>query len=211
MTLITTKHRHHLQTTPAIKVQQKKSMKSSYGQCSLFLYPQQHDFSIQDMPHFISALQSTGFILRKIDPQEADLRFFTGDKYLDYIAYMGCAPSIQFEAGENGEDFCLIKIHYYKSAKLIYNKTQSRPPQCPGCKKPVKNWQQNKTSTTLHCDLCHSKSNIKDLNWRKMAGYAQLFIEITDIFPKEAIPQQLLLDKLSNITNTGWQYFYSCQ
>jgi len=44
-----------------------------------------------------------------------------------------------------------------------------------------------------------------------MAGYAQLFIEITDIFPKEAIPQQLLLDKLSDITNVDWQYFYSCQ
>jgi hypothetical protein len=44
-----------------------------------------------------------------------------------------------------------------------------------------------------------------------MAGYARLFIEITDIFPKEAIPQQLLLDKLSAIARTDWQYFYSCR
>ena len=186
-------------------------MNSSYGQCSLFLYPEQPDFSIHDMPYFISALQKMGFIWQKIDPQEIDLHFFTGDKYLDFIAYMGCAPSIQFEAGEKGEDFCLIKIHYYNSAKLIHSKTQLRPPQCPECKKPVKNWQQNKASTTIHCDLCHSTSAIETFSWRKMAGYAQLFIEITDIFPKEAIPQQLLLDKLGNITNTGWQYFYSCQ
>ena len=84
-------------------------MNSSYGQCSLFLHPEQHDFSVHDMAYFISALQQTGFILRKIDPQETDLRFFTGDKYLDYIAYMGCAPSIQFEADENSENFCFIK------------------------------------------------------------------------------------------------------
>ena len=185
-------------------------MNSSYGQCSLFLHPQQHDFSVHDMAYFISALQQTGFMLRKIDPQETDLRFFTGNKYLDYIAYMGCAPSIQFEADENSENFCFIKIHYYKSAKLIYSKTQSRPPQCPGCKKPVKNWRQNKTSTTVHCDLCHSTSSIETFNWRKMAGYSRLFVEITDIFPKEAIPQQLLLDKLTHITSTGWLYFYSC-
>jgi len=185
-------------------------MNSSYGQCSLFLHPQQHDLSIHDMSYFISALQQTGFILRKINPQETDLRFFTGDKYLDYIAYMGCSPSIQFEADENDKDFCLIKIHYYKSAELIYSKTQPRPPQCPGCKKPVKNWQDTKTATTIKCNQCDITSNIEDFNWRKMAGYSRLFIEITDIFPKEAIPQQLLLDKLSNITNTGWQYFYSC-
>jgi hypothetical protein len=44
-----------------------------------------------------------------------------------------------------------------------------------------------------------------------MAGYAQLFIEITDIFPREAIPQQILLDKLASITDVEWLYFYSCR
>ena len=32
-----------------------------------------------------------------------------------------------------------------------------------------------------------------------------------DIFPKEAIPQQLLLDELAAITKTEWHYFYSCR
>jgi len=163
----------------------------------------------------MAALQKIGFISQKINPEEAENIFFTGNKYLEYIAYMGCAPSIQFEASpnnsDNNSDFCFVKIHNYKAARLIHSKKQARAPHCPNCKKPVKNWQQDISSTTIHCDLCHSTSSIEAFNWRKMAGYAQLFIEITDIFPKEAIPQQLLLDKLSNITNTGWQYFYSCQ
>jgi hypothetical protein len=61
------------------------------------------------------------------------------------------------------------------------------------------------------CDQCQTRSTIEEFNWRKMAGYARLFIEITDIFPKEAIPQQLLLNILSATFNADWQYFYACQ
>ena len=190
-------------------------MNSSYAHCSLFLHPEQDDFLIKDFSALIAALQKIEFISQKINAEKAENIFFTGSKYLDYIAYLGCAPSIQFDASannsDNSSDFCFIKIHNYKSARLIHSQKQARAPQCPHCNKPVKNWQQNKTSSTIHCDLCHSTFNIEAFNWRKMAGYAQLFIEITDIFPKEAIPQKTLLDKLSNITNADWQYFYSCQ
>lgn len=66
------------------------------------------------------------------------------------------------------------------------------------------------TDDTINCGLCHTASNIGKLNWRKMAGYAQVFIEITDIFPKEAIPQQALLKLLSDAYDTEWLYFYNC-
>ena len=186
-------------------------MVASNSHCSLFLCPKQHDFSIKDFSFFLPALQKIGFISQKINAEEHKNSFFTGNRYLDYVAYMGCAPAIQFKASENNKQFCQINILHFDSAKLIHSQALARAPHCPNCQKPVKNWQQNKTSTTIHCDLCHSTSSIETFNWRKMAGYSRLFIEITDIFPKEAIPQQLLLDKLSNITNTGWQYFYSCK
>ena len=186
-------------------------MHTSYGHCSLFLNPQQHNFSIQHDPHFISALQEIGLISKKINLQETDDRYFTGDNFLEHIAYMGCAPAIQFEADENSDAFSHIKIHYCKSAKLIYSKTHSRPPQCPNCKKPVANWQDKQSDTSIECDRCCTTARIDQFNWRKMAGYARLFIEITDIFPKEAIPQPALLDKLTAITGVKWLYFYSCQ
>ena len=186
-------------------------MNQTFSQCSLYLCPEQHDFMHYDILSFISALQDINFISQPINTKTSDYSFFTGNNFLDFIAYMGCAPAIKFEASEADNDFCYIKIHQFDSAKLIHSQTQARAPHCPHCKKPVSNWQQNRTSTTILCNLCHNTSNIEDFNWRKMAGYAQLFIEITDIFPKEAIPQQLLLDKLSDITKTGWLYFYSCK
>jgi hypothetical protein len=185
-------------------------MNSTHGKCSLYLHPKQASCFVTDLPTFIHALQEIGLIAQKIDVQK-HMHYYVGDRYLDYIAYMGCAPSIQFEAGDNNENFCFIKIQQHTKAELIHNQKQSRAPHCPNCNKPVNNWQSAKTDTTIHCDQCGTTSDIEKFNWRKMAGYAQLFIEITDIFPKEAIPHQLLLDKLATITDTDWQYFYSCQ
>ena len=181
-------------------------MNQSFGQCSLFLHPEQN--SSQNTSSFITALQNIELISNTINSQ--DKHFHVGEKFLDYVAHMGCAPNIQFKESPNNENFCFIKIHYHDQNQLIVSKIQAKPPQCPECKKPIKNWQDKITDTTLFCEHCDTTTNIENINWRKMGGFSNLFIEITDIFPKEAIPQHFLLDKLSKITQTNWLYFYSC-
>lgn len=185
-------------------------MNSIHGKCSLYLIPEQPDFAIEDLSSLVSSLQDIGLISQKINQQHSNRHYYSGERYLEYVAYMGCAPSIQFEAGVNDEDFCFIKLYQYEKPTLIYSETQSRTPLCPTCGKPVKHWQHNRTDTSIRCNLCHTSSGIEKFNWRKMAGYARLFIEITDIYPKEAIPQQLLLNKLTGKLGTGWSYFYAC-
>lgn len=184
-------------------------MNSGYTDCSLYLCPGKHDLSAEDTLSLVSALQTIGFIAGSIDQAEKD-HYHTGERFLDYVAYMGCAPAIQFEASDSNSNFCFIKIHKYESARLIYSQKQARDPQCPDCKKSINNWLANKTDTQIECKQCGTRFNIEDLNWRKMAGYARLFIEITDIFPKEAIPQQSLLENLADISGSSWSYFYSC-
>lgn len=190
-------------------------MNSTYGQCSLFLCPDKNTSSAnlesKDITQLVTELQAIGFISRPINNSGTSTDFFTGDSFLDHIAYMGCSPAIQFEPSATNSNFCHIKIHLYNEAQLIASKKQSRAPHCPNCMLPAKNWIDNKTPTQIFCDQCNTTSNIEKFNWRKMAGYAQIFIEITDIFPKEAIPQSLLLDKLSDIFDTNWLYFYSCK
>jgi hypothetical protein len=198
-------------------------MKASFDSCSLYLCPEQHDLSIKDREALISDLReikliAAGFNLPGIHTKETESSFYSGEKFLDYIAYMGCSPAIQFEPGspEGGEHegsrFCHIRIHHFEPAELIHNMgPQAKAPLCPSCKKPVKDWQAARSGSQILCPSCSSAANIQDYNWRKNAGFAQLFIEITDIFPKEALPQQLLLDRLRDITGTGWQYFYSCR
>ncbi len=186
-------------------------MSSAHGQCSLYLAPDQPDFTVQDLSSFVSALQDIGLISHSMDPDNNDTGYYSGERYLDYIAYMGCAPAIQFEATDGNHNFCFIRLHRYDVAELIYSNTQSRAPHCPACNKPVRSWQHNMNGRSILCDSCNTRSGIEKFDWRKMSGYARLFIEITDIFPKEAIPQQILLDKLSALSGTDWQYFYSCR
>ena len=184
-------------------------MSQAFNQCSLYLRPAQHDFTLDDINSFIVELQNIQFISKVINKQSNT--YYTGENFLDYIAYMGCAPTIQFEPTEDNEKFCKVSIQQYKTTQLIISQHQSVSPLCPHCKKPVKNWLDNKADESIHCTQCNKTSNINAFNWRKMAGYAQLFIEISDIFPKEALPQHSLLDKLKNITSTDWLYFYSCR
>ena len=128
-----------------------------------------------------------------------------------WLTDWGATPAIQFEASAGNEHFCFIRIHRYDNARLIVSQKQARAPHCPHCNKPVKNWQASKTEETIHCNQCNSSANIENFDWRKMAGYGRMFIEITDIFPKEAIPQQVLLKRLADITGVAWVYFYSCK
>lgn len=185
------------------------------GQGSLFLYPRQPDLTLENISGLVTALQEAGFISRPLHTSGEIHAFYTGDHYLDYIAYMGCSPSIEFDIsgtnGDPGSSFCHVKIHLYNTERLIVSQKQARAPHCPHCSKPVKNWRDNLTGSQILCDQCNDLAAIKDYNWRKMAGYSRLFIEITDIFPKEAIPQQLLLDTLNKYLETEWSYFYSCQ
>jgi len=185
-------------------------MSSLFDRCSLYLHPIEHPTLTTSS--LISELEKIGLIAKPFTTEQLnDNHFSVGESYLDHIAYMGCSPNIQFEASDDNEKFCSIKIHNYEKKQLIVSKTQSRLPQCPECKKPVKNWQATINDKSLICENCGNTADIEDYNWRKMGGFARLFIEVTDIFPKEAIPQQSLLDKLATITNTDWQYFYSCQ
>jgi len=177
----------------------------------MYLCPAQHDFKIDNLLSFVEKIRDIKFISKKIETLQANNNYMTGDSFLEYISYMGCSPAIQFEPDENNKEFCHIKIHQYETAKLIVSNKQARAPHCPVCEKPVKNWQQKKSDAGIYCDHCNNSSNIEAFNWRKMAGYAQLYIEITDIFPKEAVPQQTLLDKLTAITNVKWLYFYCCR
>jgi hypothetical protein len=185
-------------------------MNTSTGQCSLFLHPGQFNFTLKDLSPFIASLQKIGLLAQRINSSD-DNNYFIGDRFLEYIAYMGCSPAIQFEASENKSEFCHVKIHHYESAKLIFSQQHSRAPLCPNCNKAVTNWHANKTESQIFCKQCNTTSHIDAFNWRKMAGYAQIFIEITDVFPKEAIPQQLLLNKLNEFFDVKWQYFYACQ
>ncbi|HHJ35259.1 MAG TPA: hypothetical protein ENJ87_05805 [Gammaproteobacteria bacterium] len=185
-------------------------MPQTYGRCSLLLHPDSRHYTSDDTHTLVTALQKAGFISQAVNRPD-DLVYYTGDRYLDHITYLGCSPAIQFEDDSDNKNFCGIKIHHHESARLIFDQKHPVVPRCPTCKKPVKNWQESQMGSMIRCDLCNNTSPVEAFNWRKMAGYARLFIEISDIFPKEAIPQPAFLNILADITHEEWSYFYRCR
>lgn len=190
---------------------------NDFQRCSLFLTPVSSQFAIEDFDTFCTSLATTGLtgnaITNATETSAAEQRFVTGSKYLDLVAYMGCSPAINTEANEDEDAYCYIRVFQKEIPELIFCRTRSKPPACPQCKTPYPALKPVSSSdgTYLLCPQCGTRSTASEINWRKQAGYARLFIEITDIFPKEAIPQQSLLDTLQTISGTSWQYFYSCR
>lgn len=193
-----------------IRIQTRKNplmdkMNSDFSQCSLYLHPDTPSVSIDN--------KKLGLLLNKLSLTGqaipgSDREYYAGDRFLELVSFMGCSPAIQLEAGES-KSFCFIRLHHYDNATLITSEKQFRAPQCPQCNKPIPGWN-NSDTPNASCGNCLTTSSYEQLNWRKMAGYANYFIEITDIFPKEAIPQSSLLETIQQSTGTEWKYFYSC-
>ena len=174
---------------------------------SLFLYPKNPNWNI-DLETLISTIKTVELIENPIaDRQDC---FFTGKQFLNHINFLGCAPTIQFNATGNNANFCFIRLIHSPDIKMIQTRTLARPPHCPNCKKPLKNWQEFTDNTSWLCPHCEHTAPASDYDWRRTAGYAHVFIEITDIFPKEAIPQPMLLEELKSHTLVEWDYFYYC-
>lgn len=186
-------------------------MSSDFANCSLLLCPIDANAHITSLDAFLAQLVDIGLIADQLE--EHHNRFFVGEHYLDLVSYMGCAPSIQFEPTEDNSRYCHLLMHQYDQPILKYNRTPARKPRCPACNQNLKDWSfstQDPKAKTITCPFCGKSSSTESFGWQKMAGFARLFIEITDIFPKEAIPQPELLKQLEHLSGFRWQYFYYC-
>ena len=163
----------------------------------------------QSLEQFLQSIQLIG------EPLNGEMQFFTGEKFLELIALLGCSPGVNLESGDDNQSFCSIRLLPRTGSVEFHRGAHSHAPRCPQCRSPVtgwkskiSSWQENITGSTWTCEVCRHQTEPWNYNWRKSAGFGSCFIEITNIFPKEAIPQQQLLDALNSQYGVGWHYFY---
>ena len=180
-------------------------MNAFTSNASLIIYPGDPNWTPDNPEALLKVLQEarlTGDVLNKNENS-----FLVGEKFLDHISFMGCSPNIKLDNEDNDGKFTFVRITATNSITALTGK-HSFAPHCPHCKKPEKNWQELLQDNQLTCSLCHTTSNAWQYNWRKSAGFGRCFIEITDIYPKEAIPQPSLLDSLEKTFQVPWEYFF---
>ena len=180
-------------------------MNAFTANASLVLHATDPDWTPENPEALINFLQESGLAGEVFNKDESS--FLVGEKFLDYISFMGCSPNIKLE-NENGDGkFTFVRITTTESITALTGK-HSFAPHCPQCKKPEKNWRELLKDNQLTCNNCQKTSDAWLYNWRKSAGFARCFIEITDIYPKEAIPQFSLLESLEKEFGASWGYFF---
>lgn len=149
-----------------------------------------------------------------------------GENFLKHIIFMGCSPAIELEVpAEPGSidkiDFTFIRMsHNTKNAKPVpyYGKALDRIqqiPRCYYCRKPVTDTLETihsllkQSPDTIACQKCHQRCDVYQLDWRKQNGWGNMFIEVLNVFPSEAVPTDGFLLTLERVTNSKWKFFYT--
>ena len=164
---------------------------------------------VQSLEQYLESIQLIG------KPIEGSNLYLVGDGFLDLIAFMGCSPEINLHAGDNSQQFCHIRIIVNPDTIEFHSGAHTHAPRCPHCGSAVADWlnrldqhQGIVKAQEWCCDACRNTTAPWLYNWRKSAGFGRCFIEISNIYPREALPQQQLLDTLNSHYGVKWHYFY---
>jgi hypothetical protein len=90
----------------------------------------------------------------------------------------------------------------------------TRPPQCPGCRRPLREWRaqsagwDSASAPTLQCAACNARTQAWEWRWREQAGFGRLFLSIEEVFPGEGTPLPGLLRSLEIMGVGRWLWFY---
>ena len=179
---------------------------------SLVLCPVDPDWIPSDADRIERLLRSIRFIGAPLSGARC---YLAGERFLHLVAFMGCSPGVRLEPGDDGDDFCFIELSGDAGSIQFRCGAHTGTPRCEQCGAPftdwksaVARWQHEGGTTRWQCSACGREAPPWEYDWRKSAGFGRCFIEINSIFPREAIPQQQLLDTLNSHYRVDWHYFY---
>ncbi len=168
---------------------------------SLYLYPlgSHRSMDRKTLTDFLQQLQCATI-------SDSAGTLIAGPRLMEHITYLGCSPALSSGGSESG-----IHLHLFDTLTGMGGKSIETL-RFPECKHPISAPQTLLASTPdshWRCEQCGNSGLIKDINWRKSAAYADTFIEVSAIFPKEAIPSEHFILSLQQFTGCDWNWFYS--
>ncbi len=168
---------------------------------SLYLYPSEphKPFTAQELADFLSQ-QQLG-----LDTKQAE-RMKAGPRLMEHITYLGCSPALA-SGGSESE----IHLHMFPDIQGMGGDSIETL-RFPRCKHTIPNPSKLLSSPSYaewKCDQCYNSGVNSEINWRKSAAYSDVFIEVTSIFPKEAIPSENFIQSLNQFSHSAWKWFYA--
>lgn len=182
----------------------------------LVIYPDDVNYLPNSQEQIQAALAEIKFIGDTLPSTDESQRFLIGGQFLNFITFLGCSPAIEIEPPKDGsDDFCHIRITPVFQNPEFCADAARKGPRCPICRHEEQDWQalveqwQHDNSSQYQCPQCGQSTDIMELNWRKSAVAAHIFIEVYSVFPHEAVLADKVLSALEQTTGIAWKYFYS--
>lgn len=170
---------------------------------SLYVYPEVPDYRA----NLKSSLQDFLIEYQLAAPSSQAEVLEPGEQLMAYINFLGCSPSLT-----SGELHTHVYIHRFEHLTALGGQSVETV-RYPGCKHPVDEplrlLNDFSSEDKWLCPVCGNQGTIQQINWRKSAGFSTIFIEITSIFPREAIPTDKFLSLLHSFNQSSWLWFYS--
>jgi hypothetical protein len=184
----------------------------------LVLHPRHANFALTSWDELIARLREVEFLDNPLNKEHQN-RFLVGERFLQYITFMGCSPAVELSPPTDGSlDFCHIHFSEIYPEPHFRSASQNVFARCPQCRKRISIWEQavslwskDPFAVNINCDKCAEQVSLYQLGWRHTAGFARMFIDISSIYPQEGIPTDQFLSLLETQTGAQWDYFFSDQ
>jgi hypothetical protein len=175
---------------------------------SLLLHPDQPDWVPEDQESLLLLLEHLGLICTTSHTTESDaLRL--GHRFLALVTFLGCSPRVVIDRreAEEGQPVCRLRYHSYPQPRFL--SARRRPAvRCPYCRAEARGVLPKVPDAPFSCPQCGRLSKVHALDWRHSAGFARCFLEVTNVYPHEAVPSDSLMESLGGYSGSFWRYFY---
>jgi hypothetical protein len=160
---------------------------------SLLLHPGEPDWRPEDRPDFVARLADLGLIDRAPADGNPD-GFRLGHRFDPQDALQG--PPV-----------CRLHFHQYPETRFLSTDNFPRA-RCPYCRAPADVELSRAPGGQFSCPRCGQGLALHALDWRQAAGFGRCFLEITPVYPHEAVPSDHLMESLRDYSGGAWRYFY---
>lgn len=154
-------------------------------------------------------------IVGELITHERPYRYFIGERFLQHLSFMGCAPALEFEpAGSTGIDwsgFTYVMVSpLFQQPRFLVDELMARP-RCPACqaRQSITKALPRGCRDKLICQHCETANPIAAWSWREFGGCSRIYFSIVNVYPKESIPTDSFLQRLAVSTSIDWQFFYA--
>jgi hypothetical protein len=152
--------------------------------------------------------------LQIIGPPLAAASFSAGEGFSRHVIYTGCAPHLVMQPPADGSpQFCHVVLHGPFARPRLVTGPNTVPPRCPACRARLVDWRAQRQGWNdggpARCAACGHSCAPSALDWRGHAISGCVLVELRNVFPGEAAPSDVLMQRLRGATGSGWRYAWA--